>query len=165
MKITDYCPRPAPFDSYIKGKNLIGIEIGVDAGAHAEALLVNNRDIEKLYLVDIWTNPIFFGYTRGRLETKGFVRNIELIAKNSIKASERFENNFFDFIYIDQEHDYDSVMKDLEAWFPKLKSGGLMGYRNYTNKTTPLDNAINDFLKKNSLKSFPEYAEVIIWKE
>jgi hypothetical protein len=30
-----------------------------------------------------------------------------------------------DFIYIDGRHDYAGVKEDVEAWYPKLKEGGL----------------------------------------
>jgi len=36
-----------------------------------------------------------------------------------------FPDGFFDFIYVDGAHDFDSVVRDLELWWPKLKRGGM----------------------------------------
>ena len=37
-----------------------------------------------------------------------------------------FPDQFFDFIYLDAGHDFMSVMRDLRAWFPKLRKGGML---------------------------------------
>ena len=36
------------------------------------------------------------------------------------------EDNYFDFIYIDAEHDYNSVLNDIKISLPKLKKQGIM---------------------------------------
>ena len=42
-----------PFDSLLKNKNLVGVEIGVLKGFHALEIL-QSADIKKLYLIDPW---------------------------------------------------------------------------------------------------------------
>lgn len=148
MKITDYCPRAAPFDSFIKGDNLIGIEIGTDVGAHAEALLMY-CDIKKLYLVDIWDNNYMYGYCQGRL--RWYANKIEYINKDSHKAALQ-GYPLFDFIYIDIPHDYDTVKQSLEDWWFKLKSGGILGYRNYAPTNLELMRAVDEFIKYNNIE-------------
>ena len=38
---------------------------------------------------------------------------------DSLNASLKFINNYFDFIYIEANHDYRFVLEDLKLWFPK----------------------------------------------
>jgi hypothetical protein len=44
----------------------------------------------------------------------------------SVKASEHFEDHSLDFVYLDGDHRYKEVLKDLRAWWPKLKMGGIL---------------------------------------
>lgn len=162
MKITDYAPRATDFDEHIKPGS-IGIEVGCDVGAHAEAML-NYCNISKLYLVDIWQREFYFGYCKGRLYSKGFMNKIELIQGNSHAVSMKFEKDIFDFIYVDIGHDYDTVIESLNDWFPKLKAGGIFGYRNYKNNGSPLDLAVTAFANKYKLEIIQTREEAIITK-
>ena len=42
-----------------------------------------------------------------------------------------FKDNSYDFIYIDPDHKYESVVKDVELYLPKLKKGGIIGGHDY----------------------------------
>lgn len=129
MKPTDYCPRAAPFDVYLHGRRgLVGVEIGVDAGAHAEALL-RYVDIAHLHLVDRWPNDYHYGYCEGRLLTLGYRARFTMHQLASAHAVTRFEDGTLDFVYCDEARDSETVKANLERWWPKLNAGGVLGYR------------------------------------
>ncbi|HVZ97969.1 MAG TPA: hypothetical protein VG847_13900, partial [Chitinophagaceae bacterium] len=106
MKISDYAPRTGAMDFYLRGTRLKGVEVGVDAGAHAESLL-RYSDIETLYLIDIWDKEYYRGYCAGRLAR--WQHKIVMMPGDSITLSAAFQSRFFDFIYLDQMHDYETV--------------------------------------------------------
>lgn len=151
MKITDYCPRAAPFDSLVKS-GMIGIEVGCDAGAHAEALLTYQK-VSMLYLIDLFPNAYQHGYIRGRLEAKGFINNIEIIGASSHAAAERKYE--VDFVYIDIGHEYETVMQSINDWIPHVKRGGLLCHRNYSvnENYKALKKACDDFAAQYNLKT------------
>ena len=162
MKNIDFGLRVAPTDVHLVGNNLIGVEIGVDVGAHAEALLTFCR-IEKLSLVDIWDNPQQYGYCLGRLETK-FKRGVfDMLPTTSRKAISSFKDNSLDFIYFDHLHDYEEVKWDLENWIYKLKYGGIIGYRHYK-KYPGLTQAIDEFLENSNYIFHVDNEEIVIEK-
>lgn len=58
-------------------------------------------------------------------KTKG-VPNIIKVRKTSEEASKDFADGSLDAVYIDAEHDEDSVRKDIKLWRPKVKKGGVL---------------------------------------
>ena len=50
--------------------------------------------------------------------------NVEIIKGFSLEVVNKFDDETFDWIYIDANHNYDSVKADLVAWIPKVKIGG-----------------------------------------
>ena len=61
-------------------------------------------------------------------------KNISLIQKTSNDAASDFEDNTFDFVYIDGRHQYDSVREDILNYLPKVKKGGVIGGHDYINE-------------------------------
>jgi hypothetical protein len=69
---------------------------------------------------------------------KEFIQNIEPIKEyvkplrmTSLEASNLYEDNSLDFVFIDASHKYEDVKKDLVAWYPKVKSGGIFAGHDY----------------------------------
>lgn len=60
-----------------------------------------------------------------RLSTE-FGDRSRVIRMDSVSASALFPNQSLDLIFIDGDHQYDSVLQDLNVWYPKLRSGGLL---------------------------------------
>ncbi len=55
-----------------------------------------------------------------------FRDRVSFIADFSVNAAKQFTDNSLDFIYVDGNHAYKFVTQDLEAWYPKLRRGGIM---------------------------------------
>ena len=56
---------------------------------------------------------------------------IRVTEGDSAESAEHFADASLDFIFIDAAHDYDSVVKDLAAWYPKLKPDGIFAGHDY----------------------------------
>jgi len=131
-------PRPAIIKmvDYFSNCKIVGAEIGVYKGDNAKSIL-NLLNIEKLFLIDIWDKTIEGIKNRLRkyksLNTykevlKRFKNNdsVHIIKSTSKIGSESFENECLDFVYIDANHSYQEVFNDLNYWFPKVRSGGII---------------------------------------
>lgn len=80
-----------------------------------------------------------------RADVRDVVKDIK---KNSWEAANEFEDESVDFIFIDADHKYESVMKDIQAWLPKLKVGGVMSGHDFTQPTAGVKRAVEELLPK-----------------
>ena len=124
-------------------RELTGVEIGCHRGE--SALIISSFPfIKKLTCVDLLQYPEF----EQRLKEKINSNVVNFVQASSIEYADLIENNSVDFVYIDAEHDYDSVKQDLSVWFPKVKVGGFLAGHDYNKKQFPgLVKAVWDFQK------------------
>jgi len=121
-----------PFTFIIDKKDLIGVEIGVDNGDNALNIL-QNLDIKRLYLIDPYNSWLGKGKKAGsKLAYREAVNKLKDYKDKIIWILEKSEDvvsiipNDLDFVYIDGNHSYEFVKKDIELYVPKVKSGGLI---------------------------------------
>ena len=60
-----------------------------------------------------------------------FKDKVEQINKTSAEAVVEFEDNTLDFVYIDGDHTYEGVKRDILLWLPKIKTDGIIGGHDY----------------------------------
>jgi cephalosporin hydroxylase len=87
---------------------------------------------------------------------------VNIIRQASPEASVNYKDNSLAFIFIDGGHDYDSVMADLHAWWPKVKSGGYFSGDDYQPSWPGVIQAVNDFSKEVNLP-FKIVPDTIHW--
>jgi Methyltransferase domain len=66
---------------------------------------------------------------RERLERFG--DRAEFCQMESGDAAAHVPDDYLDFVYIDANHSYDAVKRDLVLWYPKVRSGGLVSGHDY----------------------------------
>jgi predicted O-methyltransferase YrrM len=96
------------------------VEVGVDTGKTTFYLLDNIPDL-KIYAIDTNVKKFY------NLEVKEKYKDRLIpIEGNSHIVADKIPDNFADIIFIDADHSYESVKKDIVKYTPKLKSKGLM---------------------------------------
>jgi predicted O-methyltransferase YrrM len=55
-----------------------------------------------------------------------FEGRAKLIREKSWDAADQFKDSSFGLVYIDGDHTYEGVKKDLNAWYPKVSKGGII---------------------------------------
>ena len=140
------------------------VEIGCWFGRTTTVLLAGSENDLKLYCVDTFRGSdehqeeLKGYYYRGDFEknVSQFFGRYEIREGFSHEISTQFEDRWFDYIWIDASHDYFNVKRDIESWFPKLKSGGLMLGHDYPEPTDPnggfqdLTRAVNETVRDSS---------------
>lgn len=57
-----------------------------------------------------------------------------------------------DLVYIDADHSYQGCTNDIEAWWPKLRRGGVMAFHDFENPNYGVKEAVMAFAKNNGLQ-------------
>lgn len=142
-------------------------EIGVARGKFSKKILKRNQPT-KLYLIDSW-ECFDLGYLDGNMVdqkdhndryTKVYnmfshYDNVEIIRKRSTEALETFDNNYFDWVYIDADHSYEGCLLDLNLADKKVKPTGIIcGHdylaEGYSREGFGVNDAVDEFVKKNN---------------
>jgi len=163
-------PFPRAFQKYnlMEKEDLVGVEIGVYEGDNSFSLL-KRSSIKKLYLVDPYKSYTSLFYPGGvsedeldiiekreKLQLSKF-NEIVWVREKSDDALNKIPNDL-DFVYIDGNHSYEYVKKDIENYYDKLKPGGLLAGHDFTMAPSNVDDdsgvieAVVEFAVKNNLK-------------
>lgn len=111
------------------GRPPVVCEVGSWAGR--SAVIMAKAGAKEVVCVDTWEGSDNDAGCKAYDGSRGsplqvFLRNtsglpIRAHCARSPEAANRFPDGVFDIVYIDAEHDYESVKKDIEAWRPKAK--------------------------------------------
>jgi len=142
------------FDGWIKElpEGSVWVEVGCWYGASILYVLNELKDIGKsfeIHVVDI------FEHEQGQ-QLEDFIFNLgefkdDVIIhhSDSVKASALFEDQTIDLCYIDGDHNYRGIQRDIEAWYPKVR-GHLTG-DDFSTEFPGVIQAVNEFAEKKSL--------------
>ena len=139
------------------------VEVGTWKGMSAAYMaveIINSEKNIRFDCIDTWDvvasqqteiSPDLF---KGLYEI--FMKNIEPVMYqiNPVKAlswdgAALYEDNSLDFVFIDAAHDYDSVRKDINAWFPKVKKQGVIAGHDYGRHE--VRKAVTEFFQDHSI--------------
>ncbi|XAL98845.1 glycosyltransferase [Phycisphaeraceae bacterium D3-23] len=136
-----------------------GVEVGVAFGGHSEAILKHTGVIQ-LVGVDSYRHRVGYDdpmnlpqqqfdalHERTAHRLAPFTDRFELVRRESVDAAGLFTDERFDFIYLDADHSEDGVWRDLCAWAPKAKTGGILAGHDYGHRDFPgVKRAIDRFV-------------------
>ena len=145
---------------------IVVAEVGVERGLNATEM-AQKMNINKLYLIDDYLpyTDYLGGFCPQEIQDqvyqwmfnnlKPYLDKVVFITKSSILAAKLFDDEFFDFVYIDGNHNYEYVKQDMNAWLPKVKTGGVLGGHDFDPRNITrqdVTEAVKDFTKENNLK-------------
>lgn len=133
------------------------VEVGVREG-HYSKFILDNTKVKKLYAVDPWEyNPELANPEQAYAQCRDFLSphglRAEMVKGYGPEVCSKFENESLDFVYIDGMHVYDSVKRDIEGWYPKIKTGGIIAGHDYHSGDWPgVVQAVDEFISKHNLE-------------
>jgi len=152
-------------------KDGIAAEIGVQEGLFSEVIL--KQQPFQLHLVDCWDyqGPEVYKdhhanisqayhdnlYQKVLEKFNNDIQNKRVIIHKdySTNALQSFENEIFDWIYIDANHDYEFVKKDLNLAYEKTKTGGFICGHDYVSEECVrgygVEQAVDEFIEEKNM--------------
>jgi len=150
-----------PMINFLKEENkkdLIGVEIGTASGENAKRIL-KTLSIKKLYLIEPWLTYEELGEIKDCNKSKQKCKKVLKKWNSKIvyvkKLSENAVNDIPDnvnFIYVDGNHKYAFVKKDIELYYPKVKPGGVIGGDDFCGNFVGVVRAVLEFVDKHNLE-------------
>lgn len=137
----------------LSAENNIGLELGVACGIYSKRMIESGK-FKKFYGVDIYGDIH---------DTKEYVNTLKylgvtnstysLLRMDFDSALDLFEDEYFDFIYIDGfAHTGEEGGKTIIDWSKKLKVGGILAGDDYHEDWPLVIWAVNDFAKQLGLE-------------
>jgi hypothetical protein len=123
------------------------VECGAWLGQSSAYLCDIAKDRINVFIVDSWQGSANEVTTHHKLAQETDIYQIFLdnmgerkftpIRKLSHEAVLDFADESCDVVYIDMEHTYDAVSKDIDMWLPKVKVGGYLAGHDYNPGSWP----------------------------
>lgn len=161
--IYPFLPQPRNFLLRNISKNGVCCEIGVWEGDFSERIMRICKP-KKLYLIDSWEavkdspegkynqENQDRRYNIVKEKFRNLISNggVVIMRKISDEAALNFDDFFFDFVYVDGDHGYEQVKKDLNNYYPKVKQGGFFCGDDYNFEG--IKQAVDEFANEKNIR-------------
>ena len=159
---------------YVKklGNNLVGCELGVCWAWTLRYFLDRSSEINKVYAIDAyqpyqdWWGPVtqdmvdvWRNHAVGLLAP--YADRVEMLEMDSIAAADHIADNELDYIFIDGDHSYAAVSRDLRAYWSKVKPGGIFAGHDWN--LPEVNRAVNDFRKELDITTEIQHTSKNVW--
>ena len=148
-------------DEIIK-PDFVVAEIGSFCGVSSECFAMNCQELHCIDTWEDWNGDGIIFQAMDRFDNmKSLYSNIFKHHMKGEEASQKFDNEYFDLVYIDASHWYKDVINDIETWYPKVKRNGFLSGHDYIHGIDTY-NAVNDlFGNTHSITRYPDSSWLI----
>jgi hypothetical protein len=151
--------------------DIVGLEIGCDVAATTEYLLETLPSLT-LHSIDPYTQYMDWNgtivpsrendYQTAMNKLKKYGKRFFMHKKDSAICYDEFEDEFFDFIFVDGIHTYDGVMSDCMKYYSKVKPGGIFSGHDFS-MIPDVNRAVNEFAALHGKKILNTEVDVWYW--
>ena len=146
-----------------KNRTIVFVEVGVYLGQMARNLL--SRVPNLIWIgVDSWMIPdqnseyVKSGAMIAKLSQKEFDSAYDCVVKmaseykgrssvvrcDSAVGASFYKDRSIDFVFIDADHSYEGCSRDIKAWLPKVKAGGMISGHDYGTNQGNVKKAVDE---------------------
>lgn len=158
---------------------IVGAEIGVAAAHNLCTLLQQCPNIKTMYAIDPY-KPYYDDFTGNTIDEKlselvqwsahhnvsysGHKDKVIFIQEESVDAAKKIEDSSLDFVFLDAHSTADQVIENLNAWYPKIKTGGIISGHDWV--SIVVQYGVAKFRLDNDIKNIlSTFDNVWLWKK
>lgn len=162
--------------------NALDLETAVEIGTHQEVFAKSfmKRFRGTITLIDPWEGftegfptyyPAFDLETRDRLQDLDITRTsmaefgdrVEFIVAKSEDVVDDFRDDSVGIVYVDGLHDYESVKRDIDNWYQKVRWGGIISGHDFDACLPGVVQAVNEFRREWGIQIHLTDEEMCSW--
>jgi len=153
----------------LKEKNLplIIAEVGVAEGLFSKQMM--DWGTKTLYLIDRWEHADVKGdsgepqqwHDNNLQQVQDRIAIYDnrpekyiILQGDSVEMGKHIQDNSLSMVYLDADHSYEGVKRDIECFYQKVTVGGVIAGHDYLNLEYGVNKAINEFILANGYQSF-----------
>jgi len=142
---------------YIPEPGAVIVEVGSVGGGTSAHIARYCPQVARLYAVDIAKPDPSLDETQS-------VEHLDFVHMDSVKAACQFDDASVDLVFIDADHSAQAVYADLEAWFPKVRPGGIVSGHDYASRNHPgVKPAVDFFFAKHARPPVATDTDKVWW--
>ena len=115
-------------------KDSVIAEIGVDKGDFSRKI-IDTCNPQTIHLVDMWSTKRYNEdkktYVHDRFKDEIAEGQVKINIGLSTDVVSEFPDAYFDWIYIDTDHSYETTLAELRSYSHKVKNGGIIAGHDY----------------------------------
>jgi len=114
-------------------------EIGVNHGYMVQDVLRSiGGEMHEYWAIDIW-KKFRMSYTQEKWDlmyekvckSMCYFPILRVVRMDSTEVTKLFRDEYFDGVFLDTTHTYENTKREILAWLPKIKKGGLFAGHDY----------------------------------
>lgn len=109
-------------------------EVGIANGDSAVYMIKELEAIGKKYTFYLVDNMDYGGHEQMNTIWRAvapYADNIHVVPLSSLDASCKFNDHYFDFVFLDSSHTYEQTKAEIRLWFRKVIDGGYLAGHDY----------------------------------
>lgn len=134
----------------------IGAQVGTGKGPLTAHIMKSNHG-KKFTLIDVAYYPMNGDENTTKRAQElwekrvaPYRHKVKIIELPSIEAAKQIDDESLDFVFIDADHSFESVLADITAWFPKVRKGGLISGHDFEHPRFPgVSKAVCKYFEEN----------------
>lgn len=154
-------------------ENMIVVEVGTWVGGSTTALVNAAESFNGVvYCIDHWLGSVgekgeqttgekvdVFQVFKARMLRLHHWESIRVMYMSSTEAARVFKDGIVDLVFIDADHRYEEVRKDISSWLPKIRPGGIICGHDFG--ILGVNKAVNELLSGVTCNDMPQVGRSI----